>query len=209
MTPAQPIPRKLNLGCGKYKLPGYLNADSWPAAQPDVFLDLDELPLPFPDNSFDEVRADHVLEHLDNPFGVMLELHRICQAGALIKIKVPHFSRGMTHADHKRGFDVSFPYYFNPGFRAGFLGCHMDLVKQRLRWFGQPYMKKSAIPAGLYWLGRCAGAIIDVFANLSPILCSRVWCFWVGGFEEYKMHFLVVKPPVSEVGGDRDRDSIC
>ena len=193
MTSTQQLPRKLNLGCGKYKLPGYLNVDSWPEAQPDMFFDLEKLPLPFQDNFFEEARADHVLEHLTNPFAVMLELHRICQAGALVKIKVPHFSRGMTHSDHKRCFDLSFPYFFNPRFHVGFLGCRMDLIKQRLRWFGQPYFKKSVMPRGLYWLGLSAGAIIDVLANLSPILCSRVWCFWVGGFEEYEMHFRVVK----------------
>ena len=188
--------RKLNLGCGQFKAPGYLNADSRPEVNPDLVLDLDVLPLPFPSNSFLEVRADHVLEHLNNPFGIMMELHRICVAGAMIRIKVPHFSRGMTHADHKRCFDVSFPYYFNPCFGPGFLGRQMRLVKQRFRWFGQPYMKKDVMPPGLYWAGRVAGSIIDVFANMSPILCSRLWCFWVGGFEEYEMHFEVIKETV-------------
>ena len=37
-------------------------------------------------------------------------------AGALL-VKVPHFSRGFTHPDHKRGFDVSFPLFF--GFVLG------------------------------------------------------------------------------------------
>jgi len=189
----QNLPRKLNLGCGKFKLPGYHNVDSWPEAEPDQFVDLDKRPLPFADNSFDEVRADHVLEHLNNPFGVMLELHRACAHGALIKIKVPHFSRGMTHADHKRCFDVTFPYYFNPKFRAGFLGRRMELIYQRLRWFGQPYMKKNEMPEILYWCGLFAGTLFDFFANLSPVFCSRLWCYWIGGFEEYEMHFRVVK----------------
>ena len=189
-----PTSRKLNIGCGKYKLPGFHNIDSWPGATPDQFVNLDELPLPFEDNTFEEVRADHVLEHLNNPFGLILELHRVCVPGALIRIKVPHFSRGMTHADHKRCFDITFPYYFRPSFRSGFLGSEMNLEYQRLRWFGQPYMKKGEMPAPLYWIGRVAGTVIDFFANLSPIVCSRLWCFWVGGFEEYEMHFRVVKP---------------
>jgi hypothetical protein len=185
--------RKLNIGCGKYKLPGFHNIDSWPDATPDQFVQLEELPLPFKDNTFEEVRADHVLEHLNNPFGLMLDLHRICVPGALIKIKVPHFSRGMTHADHKRCFDVTFPYYFNPKFTSGFLGKEMSLIQQRLRWFGQPYMKKKEMPAPMFLCGRVGGAVIDLFANISPILCSRLWCFWVGGFEELEMHFRVVK----------------
>lgn len=187
------IPTKLNIGCGKYKLPGYHNIDSWPEAQPDQFVELEKLPLPFPDNHFTEIKADHVFEHLTNPFGMMLELHRVSRDGASIKIKVPHFSRGMTHADHKRCFDVTFPYYFNPKFQSGYLGHEMQLTYQRLRWFGQPYMKKLEMPPSMYWAGSIAGAIIDLAANISPIICSRLWAFWVGGFEEYEMHFKVVK----------------
>jgi SAM-dependent methyltransferase len=188
------LPRKLNLGCGKYLLPGYHNVDSRPETHPDQFVDLDVLPLPFADNAFDEVRADHVLEHLRDPFGVMAELHRICSPGAVIRIKVPHFSRGFTHADHKCGFDVAFPYYFNPAFQPGYTGHEMRLEYQRLRWFGQPYMKKDYLPRPAYWAACAAGAVIDVFANISPMICSRLWCFWVGGFEEYEMRFRVVKP---------------
>ncbi|MEO5721187.1 MAG: methyltransferase domain-containing protein [Chthoniobacterales bacterium] len=189
----QTILRKLNLGCGQFKLPDHHNVDAWPEADPDQLIDLDQYPLPFAGGSFDEVRADHVLEHLHDPFGMMRELHRVCSEGALIRIKVPHFSRGMTHADHKRCFDVTFPYYFRRSFGPGYMGCEMELQYQRLRWFGQPYMKRGAMPAALYWGGRIAGAVIDFFANLSLLFCSRIWCFWVGGFEEYELHFRVVK----------------
>jgi hypothetical protein len=187
------LPRKLNLGCGRFKLAGYHNVDSWPEANPDQLIDLDRLPLPFPDDFFNEVRADHVLEHLNDVFGIMLDLHRICSNGALIKIKVPHFSGGMTHPDHKRCFDVTFPFYFDPSFPPGYFGRTMTVEYQRLRWFGQPYMKKGAMSATLFWIGRISGAVIDLFANLSLTFCSRIWCFWVGGFEEYEIHFRVVK----------------
>ena len=123
----------------------------------------------------------------------MMDLDRVCADQALIKIKVPHFSRGMPHPDHKRCFDVTFPYYFSPTFPPGFVGREMKVDYQRLRWFGQPYMKQGAMPAPMYWGGRIAGAVIDFFANFSLMFCSRVWCFWVGGFEEYEVHFRVVK----------------
>jgi len=107
--------------------------------------------------------------------------------------KVPHFSRGFTHADHKCGFDVAFPYYFNPAFPPGYMGREMKLVYQRLRWFGQPYMKRGYMSGAMFWSATVTGAVINFFANLSPILCSRLWYFWVGGFEEYEMHFQVAK----------------
>ena len=42
----------------------------------------------------------------------MREIHRITKPGGTVRIWVPHFSRGFTHAEHKSGFDVTFPYYF-------------------------------------------------------------------------------------------------
>ncbi len=64
----------------------------------------------------------------------------------------------------------------------------------RLRWFAQPYLKKSLVPALLFYAARTMGAIIDFFANISPYLTSRIWCYWVGGFEEIEYHFRVIKP---------------
>lgn len=83
---------KLNLGCGKNKISGYVNVDRF--GEPDVRHDLENFPWPWPNNHFDEVRASHVLEHLgkdpDNFIGVMKEIYRICANGARIFINVPH-----------------------------------------------------------------------------------------------------------------------
>jgi SAM-dependent methyltransferase len=183
---------KLNIGCGQYPKPGYVNVDADPAAKADVFHNLDVFPYPFEENSFDEITADHCLEHLKDPFAVMKELKRIAKPGAEIIIRVPHFSRGFTHADHKRGFDFTFPYYFNPSFLGGYSGTHIGLKSMRLRWFAQQYLKKTILNPVVFGGMATLGFVFDLLANLSPALCSRLWCFWVGGFEEIEYHF--VKP---------------
>jgi SAM-dependent methyltransferase len=188
-----PTSRKLNLGSGQFPKAGFINVDYYSISAPDITHDLNQIPYPFEDNYFELVEADHLLEHLSDPFRVMGELHRICVSGALIHIRVPHFSRGFTHADHKRGFDVTFPYYFDPKFLPGYQRIPLELVKMRLTWFAQPYMKKSVLPAPLVFLGQTIGLFIDFFANLSPWLCSRLWCYWVGGFEEIEFIFRVQK----------------
>ncbi|MEK7872749.1 MAG: methyltransferase domain-containing protein, partial [Chloroflexota bacterium] len=142
---------------------------------------------------FDVVEADHVVEHLEKPFAVMKEIHRILKNNGELVLRVPHFSRGFTHADHKRGFDVTFPLYFNPAFQGGYTGTPFRLTKIRLEWFAQPYLAKTVLPAPLYYIGLSAGAILDFFANISPMLCSRLWCFWVGGFEEIGFRLRAVK----------------
>ena len=189
----KPTPRKLNIGSGEFPKEGYVNVDFYSNTPPDVTHNLDQFPYPFEDNSFDLLEADHVLEHLQHVFGVMHELHRVSNTGGIVRIRVPHFSRGFTHADHKRGFDVTFPYYFNPKFAPGYQNFEFKLVKIRLIWFSQPYMKRSVMPPTLLFFGQILGSVIDFFANLSPWACSRIWCFWVGGFEEIEYVFRTVK----------------
>ncbi len=188
-----PQSRKLNLGSGEFLKDGFVNVDYYSISRPDVVHNLDQFPYPFHDNYFELVEADHVLEHLTEPFAVMRELHRICAPGATIHIRVPHFSRGFTHAEHKHGFDVTFPYYFNPAFGLGYQRAPLELIKMRLRWFAQPYLKKSVLPAMLFFAAQTVGSMIDFFANLSPWFCSRLWGYWVGGFEEIEFVFRVSK----------------
>lgn len=180
--------KKLNLGCGAFKEEDAINVDINPSVNPDVIHDLDTIPYPFECDYFDVIKANHVLEHLNAPFEVMKELYRILKPGGVLIIKVPHFSRGFTHADHKRGFDVTFPYYFNPKF-CGYSGVPFNLIKTKLRWFAQPYLKKKIMPLPLFIIISLLGKVIDFFANLSPFFCSRCWCFLVGGFEEIEFQF--------------------
>ena len=126
---------------------------------------------------------------MENPFALIREAYRIIERGGTIALRVPHFSRGFSHPEHKRGFDVSLPLYFNPSFKGGYEGIPLQLEKMRLTWFAQRYLKKKTLPPHMYWSGVALGSIFDVFANLSPFMCSRLWCFWVGGFEEIEFVF--------------------
>lgn len=182
-------PRKLNLGCGRFPKQGYVNVDVDERGGQDVTHDLNAFPYPFDGGDFDLVESSHNLEHLADPFRVMAEIHRLLAPGGKAVIRVPHFSRGFTHPDHKRGFDVSFPYYFDPEFPGGYSGTPFELVSLRLRWNGQPYLKKQVLSAPVAAGLAVVGGIVDFFANLSPALCSRIWCFWVGGFEEIEFTF--------------------
>lgn len=185
--------KKLNLGCGEFKKEGYINVDFFSASNPDIRHDLNKFPYPFADNEFNLIEANHVLEHLANPFMVMKELHRISKNGSVVVIKVPHFSRGFTHPEHKRGFDISFPLYFNPLFPGGYQGVNFELKRMRFSWFGQPYLKKKVFSPFVFCCGYALGNVIDFFANLFPRLCARIWCFWVGGFDEIEFVLSVKK----------------
>ncbi|MFC1701023.1 methyltransferase domain-containing protein [Patescibacteria group bacterium] len=185
--------KKLNLGCGKFPKDGYINLDIDKNSIADIFWDLREFPYPFENNSFSLIEACHVIEHLPEPLDAIKELNRILTPGGKLIMKVPHFSRGNTHPDHKRGFDVSLPYYFSPTFKGGYTGVEFISEKIKLRWTSQPYLKKQTFSPFLFFLLITLGAIIDFLANLSPAFCSRVWCFFVGGFEEIEFSFIKTK----------------
>jgi ubiquinone/menaquinone biosynthesis C-methylase UbiE len=205
--------KKLNLGAGELKKDGYINIDWNKLANPDVCHNLNVFPYPFSDNTFDLIEASHVLEHLDRPFDVMKELHRILKPSGKLIINVPHFSRGFTHAEHSHGFDVTFPLYFNKNFtKSGFIGVEFELKDLRLSWLAffhlLPSMGygKTAIS-----LLKTLNKLISILANLSPNFCSRIWCYWVGGFDEIKFEFVCLKDEfeTSHVKDQRTADSFA
>jgi SAM-dependent methyltransferase len=83
---------KLNLGSGQNPESGYVNVDKYAPA--DVVHDLEWTPWPWADSSVDEIRANHVLEHLGATervfIAVMREMYRVCKPGAIINIVFPY-----------------------------------------------------------------------------------------------------------------------
>jgi len=115
------VERILDLGCGRRKVPGAVGLDSnRDATAADVIADLNE-PLPFPDSSFDEIRAVHVIEHLDDVMKAMAEIHRVARGRAKVYLVTPHYTdssswRDPTHRWHLNSF--SFRYWMSEGFHG-------------------------------------------------------------------------------------------
>jgi len=82
--------RKLNLGCGKKQMEGWVNIDIRDFGQ-EIIRDITR-GLPFDDSSVDEISASHSLEHIerkDIDF-VWEEIYRVLKPGAIVFIRVPH-----------------------------------------------------------------------------------------------------------------------
>lgn len=80
---------KVQLGCGMNYLNDWLNTDLVPNAN-RVGLDVTRL-FPLPDNSFDFIFSEHVIEHLPYAAGqVMLaECQRVLKPGGVLRIATP------------------------------------------------------------------------------------------------------------------------
>ena len=73
----------LDLGCGKRKQKGAIGIDISKDTDADVIYDLNSIPYPFPDNEFDYIYANNIIEHLLDVIEAMEELHRISKNGGV------------------------------------------------------------------------------------------------------------------------------
>lgn len=106
--------QKLNLGCGEDYREGWVNADIRPEVDPDLVVDLDCPPLPFRDDTFDQILLDNVLEHTTDHFEVLRELYRISKPDAEITFRGPHWNSHGAWIDptHTRPFShKTFQHY--------------------------------------------------------------------------------------------------
>lgn len=93
--------RKLDVGAGGKRDDGFETMDVSPVYSPDFQHDLTQFPWPFEDNTFDELRCWHVLEHIERQhlISVMNELQRVLKVGGVADIEVPVFPYWTAIAD--------------------------------------------------------------------------------------------------------------
>jgi SAM-dependent methyltransferase len=101
--------RCLSVGCGHNARPGWTNLDLAPLPGVDVVHNLDDLPLPFADQSFDYIECHDILEHVRELPDVMRELHRITAPGGRLHVTGPHFTSATWATDptHRRAFAIN------------------------------------------------------------------------------------------------------
>jgi glycosyltransferase involved in cell wall biosynthesis/SAM-dependent methyltransferase len=129
---------KLHLGCGKTPLPGWINLDCVALPGVDIVADLDQCathPLPFPDNTFDELLARHLLEHIRQPLPMMQELYRIACPNARATFVLPYGSSDDAFEDptHVRQYFLqSFGYFSQPYYWRADYGYRGDWLTRKI-----------------------------------------------------------------------------
>lgn len=108
--------RILDVGCVINKYPGSIGVDVNPRSRADVLCNLDHFPYPFAGDSFDHLRAVHVIEHVADVVRAMEEFHRLVRGGGSVYIATPHYTDfssfcDPTHRWHLNSFSLR---YFGP-----------------------------------------------------------------------------------------------
>jgi len=164
-------PKDIVIGLDKAKLPGV-----------DVIHNLEKCPLPFRNNTFDEIIASHVLEHIKNFVPLMEELCRIIKKNSVIKVKVPFYSSWGQYNDptHVRFFSpFSFGY-----FGGDWMGHELDTsIKFRI--------KKNQINFSMGRL-KIFNKILNPLINLNQRLYCRVFA-WIFPASEIEFELEVIE----------------
>ena len=156
--PAGPI---LDVGCGLNKFPGAIGVDRNPASRADVLADLDRFPYPFRDGSFGQVRAIHVIEHVQDVIRTMEEFHRLARPGGRVFLSTPHYTDfssfcDPTHRWHLNSFSFryfgekhgGFGYYSAVRFRE--ISVHVRLLAF-WRWLGFEFLVNRSFWFRRFW----------------------------------------------------------
>ena len=151
---------KLNLGCGNKKKDGFKGVDKYPCEAVDILSDITK-PLPFDDNSVDEVLMDNVIEHIVDLPALFKELGRICKNGSKITIITPHFAsfdswRDPTHVHHLSYFSLD---HFEKHNVSHYTGGGFKVVSRKLSF------------------GGVMGNIGRMIFLINPWKYEKTWCF--------------------------------
>jgi predicted SAM-dependent methyltransferase len=176
---------KLNLGCGRDLKEGYTNLDIVDYGGNQVH-DLNSFPYPFEANSFDEIFASHVLEHLNDFNKAITELYRILKPGGILIVYAPFFlnTKYFGDPDHKIPFSIR--TFDNYEYIAGRKLKFYERWKQRHRTNYETgahfeVLEKKFITshfAPLKWM--------DILVNVEPVIYER---FFAGIFSPEEVYF--------------------
>lgn len=126
---------KLNIGCDRWHIQGFINLDICAEIKPDLIADA--IHLPFPSETFDEIYAGHVLEHIPLKANILLEWRRVMKPGADITLVVPDVEKGLTsYRNHLISLDTLNKIVFGSVDRPGqfhFQVFTSDIILECLR----------------------------------------------------------------------------
>jgi predicted SAM-dependent methyltransferase len=145
---------KLNLACGDDYIDGYINVDLYHEGKVDARFDVSS--MPYEDNSVDEIKAFHIIEHFDWHKGIatLKEWHRVLKPNGRLYLETPDFLESCkefikSSPDNRIGL---YGHFFSTSWIKGqehlFLFTE-DQMRTHLKWAGFYNMNRLP-PASKY-----------------------------------------------------------
>jgi SAM-dependent methyltransferase len=187
----------LDVGGGFYRYPGSVIIDGNKDAKPEFLHNLNDFPWPIKDSEFDMVYSSHCIEHLSDPKKAVEEIWRVAKPGALVVIKIPHFSSRVawTDIEHTRAFSTNMLRKYTQEFsKFNSTQVRFEIKKIRLQW--QQRIDRELIPAKIRLFIpaiNILNTVITGLANFNTDFCERIWCYYVGGMGEVQFFAKVIK----------------
>ena len=159
---------KLNIGCGRTKLNGFVNVDINKTVNPDVLSDGLSYIKSLDDNSVGCIIMTHVLEHMT--WGaiqeVIEEMYRVCPNGVTIHIQVPHCtSIHAANPQHRCAFSTTFWDFWTMDCATGEKYGQARFVMHSCKLHVRAYRG--------YWIDL----VFNSFGRSWQMICERFWPF--------------------------------
>jgi glycosyltransferase involved in cell wall biosynthesis/predicted SAM-dependent methyltransferase len=115
--------KKINLGCGKDYLDGWINVDINKKFKVDLIADLSK-PFPFLDNSIDEIKASDILEHFTKEIGqqFLSECQRVLKLNGIITLRTHNIEQIINQ--FKKDPQVMIHFIYGDTEKSGIAGAH-------------------------------------------------------------------------------------
>ena len=157
----------LNLGCGEDYIEHAVNVDINPSVNPDVVVDLQATPWPWANNAFEQVFANHILEHLDPvPWD---ELRRVLADDGVLVLTYPIGFTRFQDASHKQFWGVDTAEWIvgeaKHSHEAPFPDA--ELVDWKVDWTIRPPSLLKSLRTRWYLLGYGPGDWMNQVTGLS------------------------------------------
>ena len=130
-------PYKLNLGCGKARLNGWINIDLNNCNEIDLIWDVTDR-LPFDEETCDLIYNEHLLEHLSVEEGISFlhECHRVLKKGGVLRIAMPSLDELIKNSYLNTWQDedwLSWP-------QNRFIKTRAEMINIAFRWWGHKWL---------------------------------------------------------------------
>jgi SAM-dependent methyltransferase len=131
-------PYRMNVGCGRNSIAGWINVDAAKLPGVNIVADLENVrtqPIALPDESIEHFLLSHVIEHIHNSLDLMQELWRLAVPDATAVIRVPHGGSDDAWEDptHVRPYFLeSFGYFSQPFYSRADYGYRGDWKPEKI-----------------------------------------------------------------------------